>query len=69
MTQLFEKAFSVACTLPDSKQDLIASMILDEISFEQKWEGSFSKSQKELSILADESLAEFRSGKTKPLIF
>jgi hypothetical protein len=69
MTQLLEKDFSVACTLPDSKQDLIASMILDEFSFKQKWEGGFSKSPKELSILADESLAEFISGKTKPLIF
>ena len=67
MTQLLEKAMNEAAKLPPSDQDVLATILLEEIASEQRWSASFAKSQDVLSVLADEALAEHRAGRTKPL--
>jgi hypothetical protein len=52
MTKLLEKAFNRASKLPDSSQDAIAAIVLEELEDEKKWEISFASSQEALSTLA-----------------
>ena len=67
MTHLLEKAFTEIQKLPDHDQDVIASLILEEMLAERKWDEAFAKSQDQLALLADEALTEYRQGKAKPL--
>jgi hypothetical protein len=67
MTVLLEKAVHKINELPVKDQDAIASLILDEIEAERKWDQLFSSSQKELSKMASEAIIESCSGKTTPL--
>ena len=69
MTKLLEEAWAVISQLPEQQQDAIASLILKEIASEREWSQAFAKSEDKLAQLADEALAEFREGKTKPLEF
>lgn len=65
MTDLLERAFAKAATLPEVEQDALAALILAEIESEQRWQQTFADSQDVLTQLADEALAEHRAGKTK----
>ena len=56
-----------ASRLPLAMQNLIAERLLEDIRAEAEWDKSFADSQDELSSLADEAVADFRNGKTKPL--
>ncbi len=67
MTKLLEKAFSEASRLPTTVQNMIAERLLEDIRAEAKWDESFAASQDELSQLADEAIADFQNGETKPL--
>ena len=67
MTHLLEKALREVDKLPTSEQDAVAAIVLQELASEQKWAELFAKSQDALAKMADEALAEHRSGKTKPL--
>ena len=67
MTQLLEKAINKAHALPIPEQDVLASIILDEIDSEKNWATSFAKSQDLLSSMAAEVITEHAAGKTKPL--
>lgn len=67
MTKLLEKVFSEASKLPSATQNLIAKRMLEEIEAEAKWNETFADSQDKLSRLADEALADFHAGKTRPL--
>lgn len=67
MTKLLEKAFTQASRLPLATQNLIAERLLEDISAESDWDETFAGSQNELSRLADEAVADFQNGKTKPL--
>mgnify|MGYP001561072813 FL=1 len=67
MTRLLEKAVEEISKLSRTEQDSIAAVILEEISDEKKWEESFLASKKGLKLLAKEALAEYQSGRTKPL--
>jgi predicted transcriptional regulator len=67
MTKLLEKAFTEASRLPLAMQNMIAERLLEDINAEAKWDDSFAVSQDELSRLADEAVADFQNGKTKPL--
>ncbi|MFN2455722.1 MAG: hypothetical protein ABR577_16045 [Pyrinomonadaceae bacterium] len=67
MTELLEKAFAEASKLSQEAQDMLAQMLLDDLAAEEKWDDAFAKSQDKLALLADEALAEHRSGKTKAL--
>lgn len=67
MTQLLNKAINKAHALSIPEQDILASIILDEIDSEKNWATSFAKSQGSLSSMAAEAIAEHAAGKTKPL--
>jgi hypothetical protein len=67
MTQLLEKALSEVAKLPASEQDAVAAILLDEIASEQRWSASFAGSQTLLAKLAEQALAEYAAGRTKPL--
>ena len=65
MTTLLEQAFARAAQLTPAEQNAVATLVLDEIADEQRWETAFAQSQNVLSQLAHEALAEFAAGKTK----
>ena len=67
MTALLEKALNQVNALPPEGQDALASLILEEIKPEQRWDELFAGSQGELSRLAEQAIAEYKAGKTTPL--
>ena len=52
MTQLLEQALTEIKKLPESEQDAIASLILEEIADDERWQESFARSQDQLARLA-----------------
>jgi hypothetical protein len=67
MTKLLEKAFTEASKLPQPEQDSLARLLLADLASERRWSEAFANSQDQLGKLADEALAEFDAGKTKPV--
>jgi hypothetical protein len=67
MTKLLEKALGEVAKLPESEQDAVAAVLLEELASEQRWSESFAKSQDLLAKLAEKALAEHAAGRTKPL--
>jgi hypothetical protein len=63
MISELKKAIEKADRLSEQDQKMIAKIILDEISWEEKFAGSQAK----LSFLAKEALDEYKKGGTKPL--
>jgi methylase of polypeptide subunit release factors len=69
MTQLLEQAMTEVQKLPEHEQNVIASLIFEEMLDERKWDEAFANSQDQLSKLADEALSETKQGKSTPLQF
>ena len=67
MTKLLEKALIEIHKLPPEQQDFIATVILEELETERRWNKSFAESQEILSKMAAEALAEHRNGQTQDL--
>lgn len=67
MTSLLEKAVSKAAALPEDQQNALASILLDEIEDEARWDASFARSKDTLAVLAQEAMEEHRAGKTQDL--
>ena len=67
MTELLEQAIAQLKTLPTDKQDAIATIILEELEEDQRWDDSFARSPDLLAKLAAEAMAEYRAGKTQEL--
>ena len=67
MTALLEKAMNQINALPPEEQDAVASLILEEIESEKRWDELFAGSQGQLAQLAQEAIAEYKAGKTTPL--
>jgi hypothetical protein len=67
MTKALKDAFREAQELPESEQDQLAAAIRAEIETERVWETQLAVSGDTLAALADEALAEHRSGCTLPL--
>ena len=53
MTPLLKRAIKEAQSRPDAEQDWIASIILDAIADEKRWDESFARSQDQLARMAD----------------
>jgi len=53
--------------LPPEEQDAVASLILEEIESEKRWDDVFAGSQEQLAQLAGQAIAEYKAGKTQPL--
>ena len=67
MTNLLDKAFKFAQCLPDTDQDALAAVIIDEMASDRRWQEAFDGPADALDRLADEALAEYRAGETLPL--
>lgn len=67
MTTLLEQAFAEAAKLPPQEQDALAAWLLEELAADQRCSHEFSKRPGVLSKLAEEALAEYRAGHTRPL--
>jgi hypothetical protein len=67
MITLLEQAVAKARDLPPSEQDALASLMLEEIEADQKWDELFARSPDQLQKIADRAWAEHEAGKTLPL--
>lgn len=67
MTELLERAIARLQTLPESEQNAIASIILEEIEDERRWDEAFSRSPDILAKLAASAMAEYHAGETQEL--
>ncbi len=67
MTTLLQKAIRKVEKLPKRQQDEIATLIIDEISDEIKWDEAFSRSGHVLEKLSEEAIQEYKEGKTRLL--
>jgi hypothetical protein len=69
MSRLMEQAFLKAKQLPEPAQDAIASIILQEIESESRWDEFFARAESAelLARMADEALAGARAGRAKRL--
>ena len=65
MTVLLDKAIAAVQELPPEKQDAIASLILEELADDQKWDDTFAQSQDALAKLAAKARVDIRNDKTK----
>ena len=67
MTTVLEAALAQVAKLPPEEQDVLATLLLDEMQSEQRWAKTLAESQAVLKSLAAEALAEHRAGNTKSL--
>ena len=67
MTRLLERAVAEAQKLPEHDQDALATIILEEIADEARWDEAFARSRGALAKLASEAMAEDRAGETQEL--
>jgi len=67
MTELLERAIAKLKTLSAGEQDVLASMILQEIEDDRRWDQAFSRSPDALAKLAAIAMAEYHAGKTQEL--
>ena len=63
MTQLLKKALIEVNKLPPDKQDTIASIILEELEDERRWDRSFADSQDKLAQLAQKVRTDIEAGR------
>jgi len=67
MTTLLKQAVAKARDLPDSDQDALASIMLEEIEADRKWDEHFARSPEKLTKIADRAWTEYEAGLTLPL--
>jgi hypothetical protein len=67
MTELLEQVITKLKTLPESEQDSLAAIILEELEDDIKWEKAFASSEDMLTRLATEAMEEYQAGKTQEL--
>lgn len=67
MTRVHEAALAEVAKLPPDEQDVLATLLLDEIKSKQRWANSLARSQALLESLADVALSEFKAGEIRPL--
>lgn len=67
MTELLEQAIEHLKGLDADKQDAIATLIMEELEDEAKWDTAFASSQDLLADLAAEAMAEYSAGQTQVL--
>jgi hypothetical protein len=67
MTQLLQNAIAAIQSLPESQQDAIAALILEEIGDEEQWQSAFANSQEELSRLAGKVREDIRQGRVRDM--
>ena len=69
MTQLLEKAISEMSRLPSEQQDIIATIVLEELADEHRWQALFAASQAKFPKLASKIRRDIVAGKFKEMGF
>jgi hypothetical protein len=64
MTALMHRVVEHLESLPESQQDVLASLLLEELDGEACWDGTLANSQDHLSSLAARALADHDAGLT-----
>ena len=59
MTQLLEEAIDAVKKLPTPDQDAIASLILEELADERRWDAAFAASQDPFDLWFKQGVQEF----------
>jgi hypothetical protein len=69
MSRLMEQAIQKVKELPESDQDALASILLQEIEAERRWDELFSRPESLdlLARMADAALAGARAGRARKL--
>ncbi len=67
MTSLFAQAFTQAAQLSEAEQDVLANRLLAEMAAEDDFDRALSATTHRMAALAEQALAEHRSGKTQEL--
>lgn len=62
MNALLEQALAEAARLPEEEQEVIATLILEEIAAERGWGERFAKTQDQLGALMRSARAEVARG-------
>jgi hypothetical protein len=65
MSQLLDQAVAEARKLPDTEQDAIAALILQEIEDDRRWEEALAKSPDKLAALAARAEEQVRAGRCR----
>jgi hypothetical protein len=65
MTKLLEQALTEVKKLPEPEQDAIATLILDELADERRWQESFARSQEQLARVAAKVREDIQAGRVK----
>jgi hypothetical protein len=63
MTHLLQTAPDEVKKLPEPEQDAIATIILDELADERRWQESFARSADQLAGLAAKVRDDIRAGR------
>ena len=69
MTQLLKKVLIEVSKLPPETQDTIASIILEELEDERRWDRSFAASQDKLAQLAQKVRTDIEGGRIHKMGF
>jgi hypothetical protein len=64
MTDKLRQAISAAEKLPIAQQDVIASLVLNELDDESEWTKQFTESLDVLELLAEETDSDDEAGRT-----
>lgn len=67
MNGKLKEVFERASKLPESQQEELAAVILQELESEAKWQALFDSSEPLLKKLAEEAAEDYRAGRTEPL--
>jgi hypothetical protein len=67
MTELLEQAITKLKIMSVSEQYAIATMILEELADDMRWDESFNQSPDLLAQLAASAMAKHHTGKTQSL--
>ena len=69
MTILLEKALARVVELPKEEQDTIATMILEELDDELRWNAAFSGSLDKLAKMAAKVRQDIKAGRMREMGF
>jgi hypothetical protein len=63
MTYLLEQAISAVKALSEADQDMIASLIMAELSDQEQWKNRFAETQPQLAKLVEKICADIQAGR------
>ncbi len=69
MTKLLAQAFEKASQLPENLQDDLARALIDELTWEARWDQALAESSDQLDRMAEKALEDYRAGRTKEMGF